>query len=71
MLPEPIFFGLVHMYGLMIAIGILGTFITLTLGGKKLGINEKFLDFTFFLGIGAVAYALYYLKKNNPNKAHH
>ena len=54
MLPEPIFFGLVHMYGLMIAIGILGTFITLTLGGKKLGINEKFLDFTFFLGIGAI-----------------
>ncbi len=27
--------------------------------------------FFFFLGIGAVAYALYYLKKNNPNKAHH
>ena len=54
MLPEPILFGFVHMYGLMIAIGILGTFITLTLGGKKLGINEKFLDFTFFLGIGAI-----------------
>ena len=44
----------VHMYGLMIAIGVLGTFITLTLGGKKLGINEKFLDFTFFVGIGAI-----------------
>jgi phosphatidylglycerol:prolipoprotein diacylglycerol transferase len=42
------------MYGLMIAIGILGTFITLTYGGKRLGINEKFLDFTFFLGIGAI-----------------
>ncbi len=54
MLPEPILFGFVHMYGLMIAIGILGTFITLTLGGKRLGINEKFLDFTFFLGIGAI-----------------
>ena len=61
MLPNPIIsldFGTlelnVHMYGLMIAIGILGTFITLTLGGKKLGIGEKFLDFTFFLGIGAI-----------------
>ena len=54
MLPEPILFGFVHMYGLMIAIGILGTFITLTFGGKRLGINEKFLDFTFFLGIGAI-----------------
>lgn len=54
MLPEPILFGFVHMYGLMIAIGILGTFITLTYGGKRLGINEKFLDFTFFLGIGAI-----------------
>ena len=42
------------MYGLMIAIGVLGTFITLTLGGKRLGINEKFLDFTFFVGIGAI-----------------
>ena len=42
------------MYGLMIAIGILGTFITLTLGGKKLGIGEKFLDFTFYCGIGSI-----------------
>ena len=54
MLPNPILFGVVHMYGLMIAIGILGTFITLTFGGKKLGINEKFLDFTFFCGIGSI-----------------
>ena len=43
------------MYGLMIAIGILGTFITLTLLGKKFGISESFLDFTFFTGIGAIA----------------
>ena len=54
MIPGPILFGVVYMYGLMIAIGILGTFITLTLGGKKLGISESFLDFTFFLGIGAI-----------------
>ena len=34
--------------------------------------QETSMDFFFFfLGIGAVAYALYYLKKNNPNKAHH
>ena len=62
MLPTPIIsFNIgqlefnVHMYGLMIAIGILGTFITLTLLGKKFGISESFLDFTFFTGIGAIA----------------
>jgi len=27
--------------------------------------------FFFFLGIAGVASALYYLKKNNPNKEHH
>ena len=43
------------MYGIMIAVGILGTFITLTLGGKRLGISEKFLDFTFFCGVGSIA----------------
>jgi len=42
------------MYGVMIAVGILGTFIVLTVGGKKLGINEKFLDFTFYCGIGSI-----------------
>ena len=62
MLPTPIIsFNIgqlefnVYMYGLMIAIGILGTFITLTLLGKKFGISESFLDFTFFTGIGAIA----------------
>ena len=62
MLPNPIIsFNIgplefnVYMYGLMIAIGILGTFITLTLLGKKFGISESFLDFTFFTGIGAIA----------------
>ena len=45
----------VYMYGLMIAIGILCTFVTLTFLGKKRGINEKFLDFTFFAAIGAIA----------------
>ena len=62
MLPNPIIsFNIgpmefnVYMYGLMIAIGILGTFITLTLIGKKKGISESFLDFTFFTGIGAIA----------------
>ena len=59
MLPNPIItieaLGLeVYMYGVMIAIGILGTFITLTIGGKRLGINEKFLDFTFYCGIGSI-----------------
>ena len=62
MLPNPIIsFNIgpiafnVYMYGLMIAIGILGTFITLTLLGKRQGISESFLDFSFFTGIGAIA----------------
>lgn len=30
------------------------------------------MDFLFFfLGIAAVACALFYLKKSNPNKSHH
>ena len=30
------------------------------------------MDFLFFfLGVASVATALYYLKKNNPNKQHH
>ena len=66
MLPNPIIsFNIgplefnVYMYGLMIAIGILGTFATLTLMGRRMKINDSFLDFTFFTAIGAIAFGFF------------
>ncbi len=53
MLPNPIFWN-VHMYGVMIAVGILFCFVTLFLFGKKMKIEEKFLDFIFYNGIAAI-----------------
>ena len=54
MLPDPIFLN-VHMYGVMIAVGILIGFWCLTVYSKKLGIDDKFIDFVYFNGIGAIA----------------
>lgn len=54
MLPDPLFLN-VHMYGIMLAVGILVCFIVLTVYAKKVGIDEKFTDFVFFNGIGAIA----------------
>ena len=53
MVPNPIF-GRVHLYGVMIAVGVLVAFTVLTVYGKKLKISEKFIDFIFFTGIGAI-----------------
>ena len=53
MLPDPLFLN-VHMYGVMIAVGILATFSALMLYGKKLGIDEKFIDFVFYNGIASI-----------------
>ncbi|MBQ8393004.1 MAG: prolipoprotein diacylglyceryl transferase [Clostridia bacterium] len=53
MLPEPIF-GNVHMYGIMIGIGLAAGFIILAYYCKKKHINEKFSDFLFFNGVSAV-----------------
>ena len=54
MLPDPIFLN-VHMYGVMIAVGILVGFGCLSYYAKKIGIDERFTDFVFFNGIAAIA----------------
>ncbi len=53
MLPNPIFLN-VHMYGVMIAVGLLVAFTILYPLGRKNGLSEKFLDFCFFNGLCAV-----------------
>ena len=47
--------GIFHLYGLMIAVGILACFGILTLCGKKFKIEEKFIDFVYFNAIAAIA----------------
>ena len=54
MYPDKIL-GIFHLYGLMIAVGILACFGTLTLCGKKFKIEEKFIDFVYFNAIVAIA----------------
>ncbi len=57
MLPNPIlqFWGLeVHMYGVMIAVGLLACFALMFLYGKVKKINPDFIDFIFYLSIAAV-----------------
>lgn len=61
MLPDPIFWK-IHMYGVMVAVGILAAFLTLFYCCKKKGIDPKFVDFIFYnsilsviLGFGAAA----------------
>lgn len=49
----------IHMYGLMIGLGVMGTFIVLFTYGKKCGLGEKFLDFTFYNGIATVAFGFF------------
>ncbi|MBQ5929628.1 MAG: prolipoprotein diacylglyceryl transferase [Clostridia bacterium] len=46
--------GLFHLYGLMIAVGILACFGLLFWYGKKKNIEENFLDFLFYNGIIAI-----------------
>jgi phosphatidylglycerol:prolipoprotein diacylglycerol transferase len=54
MLPEPIFWN-IHMYGVMIAVGILCAFLTLFYIAKRKGIDERFTDFLFYNGIASIA----------------
>ena len=54
MLPEPLFWN-VHMYGIMIAVGLLGLFGILFFVGKKIGLEPRFIDFLFYAGTAAVA----------------
>ncbi len=53
MLPDKIL-GIFHMYGLMIAVGILACFGVLYYYGKKKKIEEAFIDFIFFNAIVAI-----------------
>lgn len=54
MLPGKIL-GFFHMYGLMIAIGILACFGVLFQFGKKRKIEDRFIDFVFYNAIVAIA----------------
>ena len=54
MYPEPIFLN-VHLYGVMIAIGILCCFFVLFFFGKIKGVNSSFIDFVFYNGIASIA----------------
>lgn len=47
--------GYVTLYGIMIAIGILCCFITLTVYVKKKNVDEKIADFVFYVAIIAIA----------------
>ena len=53
MLPNALFWN-VHMYGIMIAVGILGTFITLFTLAKLKKVESRFVDFLFYNGIASI-----------------
>ena len=53
MLPDPIFLN-IHMYGVMIAVGILCAFLMLFYLTKKKGVDVRFTDFIFYNGIASI-----------------
>ena len=53
MLPDPIFLN-IHMYGVMIAVGILCAFLTLFYLTKKKGVDVRFTDFIFYNEIASI-----------------
>lgn len=53
MLPDALFWN-VHMYGIMVALGVLAAFAVLYLYDKKMGIDLSFSDFLFYDGIVSV-----------------
>ncbi len=55
MLPEPILFGRVYMYGIMIAVGIMAAFGVLMFYCKLKKVETRFADFMFYNGIAAIA----------------
>ena len=54
MMPDSIFLN-IHMYGIMIAIGVLCAFATLFTVAKKKSIDGKFTDFVFYNGLVSLA----------------
>lgn len=59
MLPGELFLG-IHMYGIMIAVGLLLAFIVLFVYGKKIKMEQKLLDFTFYNGIVAIVAGFFF-----------
>lgn len=59
MLPGELFLG-IHMYGIMIAVGLLLAFVVLFVYGKKTKMNQKLLDFTFYNGIVAIVVGFFF-----------
>ncbi len=55
MLPEPLFLS-VHMYGIMVAVGLLLAFLVLDYCCRNLNVKQKFTDFVFYNSIGAVIF---------------
>ena len=53
MLPDPIFLN-VYMYGIMVAVGILCTFIVLYTYSKIKKVDPNFTDFVFYIGVAAI-----------------
>lgn len=51
--------GIFHMYGIMIAVGILCCFLLLFYYGKKRKIDSKFIDFVFYDAIAAIAFGFF------------
>ena len=45
----------VHLYGVLIAVGILAAFAIIIFYGRKLSVSEKMIDFIFFNGIASIA----------------
>ena len=54
MLPDPLFWN-VHMYGIMIAVGVLCCFVMLFVFTKLLRVDGKFVDFVYYNGIISIA----------------
>lgn len=59
MLPGELFLG-VHMYGIMIAVGLLFAFVVLFLYGKKTKMSQELIDFTFYNGIVAIVVGFFF-----------
>ena len=58
MLPEPLFLN-IHMYGIMIAIGILFAYLILFFLTKKKQIDTQFTDFIFYSSLISIAAGIF------------
>lgn len=59
MYPHELFFG-IHLYGVMIAVGVLACFFVLFFIGKKKGLTPSFIDFTFYTAIAAIVIGFFF-----------